>query len=67
MENTTATPATPTKGNWNEQKTKLKAKFPILTDADLRYEEGKKDVMFTNLQTKLGKTKEELQTIIAGL
>ena len=26
---------------WNEQKTKLKAKFPYLTDADLYYQKGK--------------------------
>ena len=63
------TESTPTlvKGNWSEQKGKLKAKFSTLTDADLHYEEGKKDEMFTNVQTKLGKTKEELQTIIAAL
>lgn len=55
------------KGNWNEQKGKLKAKFPKLTDEDLRYEDGKKDEMFSKIQTKLGKTKEELQAVIAGL
>ena len=65
-ESTTTTP-TPVKENWNEQKEKLKAKFSTLTDADLHYEEGKKDEMFANVQTKLGKTKEELQTIIAAL
>jgi uncharacterized protein YjbJ (UPF0337 family) len=63
-----ATLATPQfTGNWNEQKGKLKAKFSTLTDADLHYENGKKDEMFTKIQTKLGKTKEELSTIIAGL
>ena len=64
---TASTATAPVKGNWDEQKGKLKAKFPTLTDADLHYEEGKKDVMFSNVQTKLGKTKEELQTIIAAL
>lgn len=62
----TATPASVT-GNWNEQKDKLKAKFLTLTDADLHYEEGKKDEMLNNLQVKLGKTKEELTAIIAAL
>ena len=56
-----------TKGNWSEQKTKLKAKFPVLTDSDLQYEDGKKDEMLTRIQSKLGKTKEELATIVAGL
>jgi uncharacterized protein YjbJ (UPF0337 family) len=55
------------KGNWNEQKGKLKQKFAILTDNDLLFEEGKQNEMFGKLQIKLGKTKEELQKIIASL
>ena len=55
------------KGNWNEQKGKLKQKFAVLTDNDLMFEEGKKDEMFGKLQTKLGKTKEELHKIIESL
>jgi uncharacterized protein YjbJ (UPF0337 family) len=55
------------KGNWNEQKGKLKQKFAILTDNDLLFEEGKQNEMFGKIQIKLGKTKEELQEIIAGL
>jgi uncharacterized protein YjbJ (UPF0337 family) len=55
------------KGNWNEQKGKLKQKFAVLTDNDLMFEEGKKDEMFGKIQIKLGKTKEELQKIIQGL
>lgn len=55
------------KGNWNEQKGKLKQKFAVLTDNDLMYEEGKKDEMLGKLQKKLGKTKEELDTLIAKL
>jgi len=55
------------KGKWNEKKGKLKQKFAVLTDNDLMFKEGKKDEMFGKLQIKLGKTKEELQDIIAGL
>ncbi len=55
------------KGNWNEQKGKLKQKFAILTDNDLMYESGKKDEMFGKLQIKLGKTKEELDELLASL
>ena len=51
--------ATEIKGNWNEQKGKLKQKFATLTDNDLMFEEGQKDEMFGKLQIKLGKTKEE--------
>ncbi|WP_246228496.1 CsbD family protein [Paraflavitalea devenefica] len=55
------------KGNWNEQKGKLKKKFAILTDNDLLYEQGKKEEMLGKLQVKLGKTKEELVKIIESL
>jgi uncharacterized protein YjbJ (UPF0337 family) len=55
------------KGNWNEQKGKLKQKFATLTDNDLMFEEGKKDEMYGKLQIKLGKTKEELHKIIGEL
>jgi len=55
------------KGNWNEQKGKLKKAFALLTDNDLMYEEGQKDEMFGKLQIKLGKTKEELHAIITAL
>ena len=58
---------TEVKGNWNEQKGKLKQKFALLTDNDLMYESGKKDEMFGKLQIKLGKTKEELDEIMAAL
>jgi len=58
---------TEAKGNWNEQKGKLKKKFANLTDNDLMFAEGKKDEMLGKLQIKLGKTKEELDKIIAGL
>ena len=57
---------TEVKGNWNEQKGKLKQKFAVLTDNDLMYEEGRKDEMLGNLQIKLGKTKEELNKILSG-
>jgi len=54
-------------GNWEKQKGKLKQKFAMLTDNDLLFAEGKKEEMFGRLQIKLGKTKEELHKIIAGL
>jgi uncharacterized protein YjbJ (UPF0337 family) len=53
--------------NWSDQKTKLKAKFPELTDADLTFENGKKDDMFGKIEKKLGKSKQELHDIIGKL
>jgi len=54
------------KGNWNEQKGKLKQKFAILTDNDLMFVEGRKEEMIGKLQITLGKTKEELYKIIGS-
>lgn len=55
------------KGNWNETKGKLKQRFAVLTDDDLLLEEGKQDELLGRLQAKLGKTKEEIQTLISKL
>lgn len=55
------------KGNWNEQKGKLKQRYSVLTDNDLLYEEGKREELYGRLQEKLGKSKEELHKIIQAL
>ena len=55
------------KGNWNEIKGKLKQKFAMLTDRDPLFLEGKQDELLGRLQTKLGKTNEEIKKIIANL
>jgi uncharacterized protein YjbJ (UPF0337 family) len=55
------------RGNWNEIKGKLKQKFALLTDSDLLLLEGKQDELLGRLQTKLGKTSEEIKKIIANL
>jgi uncharacterized protein YjbJ (UPF0337 family) len=55
------------KGNWDEQKGKLKQKFAALTDNDLMFAKDKKEEMLGKLQIKLGKTKEELYKIISAL
>jgi uncharacterized protein YjbJ (UPF0337 family) len=53
--------------NWNERKVKLKQKFEFLTDSDLLFEEGKKELMLNKLQVSLGKTREEIEMIIENL
>ncbi|WP_310378886.1 general stress protein CsbD [Flavobacterium sp.] len=55
------------KGNWDEQKSKLKQKFAALTDNDLLFANGKKEEMMAKLEIKLGKTKEELFKIIGEI
>ena len=58
---------TEAKGNWNEQKGRLKQKFAVLTDNDLMYDEGKRDEMLGKLQITLGKSKEELEKILGAI
>ena len=55
------------KGTWHELKGKLKQKFAKLTENDLLFKEGMKEEMIGRLQHKLGKTKDELEKIIAAL
>jgi uncharacterized protein YjbJ (UPF0337 family) len=55
------------KGYWDKKKDKLKQKFPIITEEDLRYNEGKEKEMIEMLGYKLGKSKQELLCIIVGI
>jgi uncharacterized protein YjbJ (UPF0337 family) len=55
------------KGNWKEVAGKLKQQYANLTDDDLLFQEGKEEELLGRLQSKIGKTKEELRTIIGKL
>lgn len=55
------------KGRWNELKGKIKQAQGDLTDDDLKYEEGKDDELIGRLQTKMGKTKDEVVAWIRSL
>ena len=54
-------------GYWEKKKEKLKEKFPVITDEDLRYREGKEKEMIEMLGNKLGKSKQELLNIIVAI
>jgi hypothetical protein len=54
-------------GYWDKKKEKLKVKFPVITDEDLRYQEGKEKEMIEMLGYKLGKSKLELLNIIVAV
>ena len=55
------------RGDWNQVKGKAKQQYGKLTDDDLTYQEGKHDEFMGNLQTKLGKTKQEVKDWIDSL
>jgi len=54
-------------GYWDKKKEKLKQRFPVITDDDLRYHEGKEKEMIEMLGYKLGKSKQELLNIIVAI
>ena len=54
-------------GYWDKKKEKLKEKFPVINDEDLRYNEGKEKEMIEMLGNKLGKSKLELLNIIVAI
>jgi hypothetical protein len=60
-------PLSPADKVWAEKKAKLKKQFPFLTEEDLKFESNKKDLMLNHLQITLGKTKNELETLLAAL
>jgi hypothetical protein len=54
-------------GNWETQSKKLKAKFPLLTDSDLKFEVGKENEMLGRIEKRLSKNREEVIEIISHL
>ena len=52
------------KGKWNEIKGALKQQYADLTDDDLLYEEGQEDKLIGKLQRKLGKSREEVISLL---
>ena len=55
------------KDRWNEIKEKLKSMFADLSDSDLRYETGKDDRLIGQIQIKLGKSRDEVISLIRSL
>ncbi len=50
------------KGNWNELKGRAKQEWADLTDDDLLYVEGKEDELLGKIQSRTGKTKDEIRS-----
>ena len=55
------------RGKWHELKGRAKQAHGDLTDDDLRWEEGKDEEFYGRMQSKLGKTKDEVIDWIRGL
>lgn len=55
------------RGNWNKIKGDLKERYGELTDDDLTYEEGRLDQLVGRIQHKIGKSKEEVRSMLNQL
>lgn len=54
-------------GNWYQLRGKVKKNLSTLTGNNLLFAKGKKDEMLSKLSSKVGKSKEELEDILAEL
>ena len=59
--------STNTDGYWSDKKEKLLKRYKNLNDKDLRFDLGKEEEMLKILSHKLGKTRQELLSIIVTL
>ena len=49
---------------WKKKKEKIRQKFAVISNRDLIFTEGREEVMFKKLRDKLGKTDEQLLSMI---
>ncbi|MFD1188900.1 YtxH domain-containing protein [Pontibacter rugosus] len=54
-------------GSWSDVKSQLRRNYDDLTDEDLDYKEGGESDLLERLQTKLGKTRDEIVRMISDL
>jgi len=54
-------------GYWEDKKEKIKQKYPIITDDDLIFYEGKEKEMVERLGFRLGISIEEMREVIKEL
>jgi uncharacterized protein YjbJ (UPF0337 family) len=55
------------KENWSALKKEIKQKYAVLNDLDLTYSEGREDELLASISKKIGKTKDEVTTVIKDL
>lgn len=52
-------------GSWDDVKRQLRQNYDQLTEEDLSYEQGRESELLTRLQTRLGKTKDEVLRLLS--
>jgi hemerythrin superfamily protein len=49
---------------WKKKTEKIRQKFAVISAKDLTFKEGEEELMFKKLREKLGKTNEEILSLI---
>lgn len=62
--NNKSTEAFKISGDWSQQASELKEKYPNLTDSDLKFERGKENDLIKRIELRLHKRREEVINMI---
>lgn len=54
-------------GDWQTQSKALQKRFPQLTDTDLKFEENKQEELLKQIETRLGKKREDVISILTNM
>ncbi|WP_266202802.1 YtxH domain-containing protein [Pontibacter kalidii] len=54
-------------GSWDDVKRQLRQNYDELTEEDLTYEKGQEHELLDRLQTRIGKTRDEIQRMLSDL
>jgi gas vesicle protein len=54
-------------GSWEDVRSQLRQNYTELTEEDLSYEKGREDELLERLQTRMGKTRDEIKRLLSDL
>jgi hypothetical protein len=55
------------KENWDDLAERLRGRFSKLTESDVTFVEGRNDLMIDRIGTRLGKSHEQVETLIDSM
>ncbi len=54
-------------GDWDKQSSALRTKYPTLTSDDVKFEPGKESELFTKIENRLGKNRDQVIGILNNI
>ena len=55
------------RGDWDKQSSALRTKYPRLSSEDVKFETGKERELFKRVETRLGKTRDQVIGILSNI